>query len=125
MDLQDSKNGGELPNASMAKSTDRNRMARLVAVDEARLVSWVCYSCVDVVRCDDGWGFSSLTCEGDRGGWERKGGGLEGQRAESEGEREETNLMEGVRNEKAAQWKEIEICMLSAIDMRVSVSSIY
>ena len=35
------------------------------------------------------------------------------------------NLMEGVRNEKAAQWEEIEICMLSAIDMRVSVSSIY
>ena len=54
MDLQDSKNGAELPNASMAKSTDRNRMARLVAVDEARLVSWVCYSFVDLVWCDDG-----------------------------------------------------------------------
>ena len=59
-----------------------------------------------------------MTCEGDGIGWERTEG-LEGQRAESEGGREETTLMEGVRDE------EIEICMLSAIDMRVSVSSIY
>ena len=80
MDLQDPRNGGELTHAAIGKSKDRNRMARLVAVDEAKMVSETSLISADVMCCDGAWEFSCLHVREGRGREGRRGCELDGQR---------------------------------------------